>query len=236
MVLNSSLIAHRGDQENAVENTLSAFEAAAKAGARFVECDIQFTKELQPVVIHDDDLNRLCHRQGRVSGLTYDELKIFCSPCFELLSLSRLFFWLKENRQVTLFMEIKTDVLNRISAAELASVMQQAVPEELCPQIVIISYSAAILHACSKVLNCKLGWVTDSPLAIPEQIASVTSYVFTDVKHADQSGLWKELGVKLAVYTVNHPADIPLLIAKGVHLIETNNYSSMVAELSEQTF
>lgn len=68
-------IAHRGlhDLNNARwENTLSAFDAAAKADFA-IECDVHLTRDGGVVVFHDDDLQRLAGREGRISDLTVAE-------------------------------------------------------------------------------------------------------------------------------------------------------------------
>jgi len=69
--------AHRGlhDLENGVvENTLPAFIAARDAGFG-MELDIRFSKDLQVVVFHDDDLLRLAGDARKVRQLTLAELK-----------------------------------------------------------------------------------------------------------------------------------------------------------------
>ncbi|MDR6430811.1 glycerophosphodiester phosphodiesterase [Brucella pseudogrignonensis] len=68
-------IAHRGlhDLNNTRwENTLAAFDAAAKAGFA-IECDVHLTKDGGVIVFHDDDLERLTGQKGRVSDLTLEE-------------------------------------------------------------------------------------------------------------------------------------------------------------------
>jgi len=69
--------AHRGLHDLAagvVENTLPAFEAACRAGYG-IELDIQFSKDMQVVVFHDDDLKRLCGDGRRVFDCELCELK-----------------------------------------------------------------------------------------------------------------------------------------------------------------
>jgi glycerophosphoryl diester phosphodiesterase len=69
--------AHRGlhDIDNGVvENTLPAFIAARDAGYG-MELDIRFSKDMQVVVFHDDDLLRLAGDARRVRRLTLKELK-----------------------------------------------------------------------------------------------------------------------------------------------------------------
>ncbi|NOR20819.1 MAG: hypothetical protein GQ538_12110 [Xanthomonadales bacterium] len=53
------VIAHRGASADAPENTLAAMELAIKAGADFVEIDVQETRDGEVVVIHDSDLKKI---------------------------------------------------------------------------------------------------------------------------------------------------------------------------------
>ena len=69
--------AHRGlhdGNKTVVENTLQAFSAACDAGFG-MELDIQFSKDMQVVVFHDDDLARLTGVRRDVRELTLDELR-----------------------------------------------------------------------------------------------------------------------------------------------------------------
>ena len=65
-------IAHRGlhDSNNKIwENTLPAFSAAI-AGNYAIECDVHLTKDGEVIVFHDDVLDRLAGREGRICDLT----------------------------------------------------------------------------------------------------------------------------------------------------------------------
>lgn len=68
--------AHRGCCLKYPENTLIAFEAAAKLpGLTGIELDIQLTKDGEIVVIHDEELGRTTTGTGYVKDLTLAELK-----------------------------------------------------------------------------------------------------------------------------------------------------------------
>lgn len=69
--------AHRGlhDAEKA-ENSMSAFKAAVDHGFG-IELDIRLSKDNQLVVFHDDTLDRVCGRPGRVRDFTAAELATF---------------------------------------------------------------------------------------------------------------------------------------------------------------
>lgn len=71
--------AHRGLYDNtgdAPENTMLAFERALNAGFA-IECDVKLAADGEVVVFHDDDLKRLCGRDGKVEQFTSAQLAAF---------------------------------------------------------------------------------------------------------------------------------------------------------------
>lgn len=69
------LLAHRGDWRVAPENTLAALTAAMRVpGCDGVEFDVQLSRDGVPVVIHDDTLDRVQGRPGRVDAMDAAEL------------------------------------------------------------------------------------------------------------------------------------------------------------------
>jgi glycerophosphoryl diester phosphodiesterase len=60
-------IAHRGASAQAPENTIPAFEAAARLGATWVEFDVMLSADGVPVVIHDETLRRTTGVDGWVA-------------------------------------------------------------------------------------------------------------------------------------------------------------------------
>src|SRR5262245_5763037 len=67
-------IAHRGGAKRRPENTLIAFADALSVGVDAVECDVRLSRDGQPVVIHDETLDRTTDRTGLVATLTAEEL------------------------------------------------------------------------------------------------------------------------------------------------------------------
>ncbi|WP_239433670.1 glycerophosphodiester phosphodiesterase [Sporosarcina sp. ACRSL] len=70
-----TVFAHRGASGTCFENTISAFEEAARQKADGIEIDIQLTEDGVPVVIHDVDLNRIAGIRKSVSSIHSSELK-----------------------------------------------------------------------------------------------------------------------------------------------------------------
>ncbi len=68
--------AHRGCSMNMPENTIPAFIEAAKIpGITGIEFDVQFTKDGEIVVIHDETVDRTTENSGNVRDFTLEELQ-----------------------------------------------------------------------------------------------------------------------------------------------------------------
>ncbi|WP_337100391.1 glycerophosphodiester phosphodiesterase [Paenibacillus sp. YIM B09110] len=66
--------AHRGDTEDAPENSMPSITSAIDKGIQSVEIDVQLTKDGVPVLNHDYNLKRVSGVERRISELTYVEL------------------------------------------------------------------------------------------------------------------------------------------------------------------
>lgn len=74
-------INHRGYSSEAPENTLPAYKKSAEVGFEFVECDVQWTSDNIPVLLHDLTINRTgrnadgsaISEEIAIRDLTYEE-------------------------------------------------------------------------------------------------------------------------------------------------------------------
>ena len=69
------ILVHRGLTTKAPENTVAAVQAALDLGADGVEVDLQITADHEVVVFHDEDLERLTGRKGKVQDHRLVELE-----------------------------------------------------------------------------------------------------------------------------------------------------------------
>jgi len=69
------VIAHRGANREATENSWDAFEKAIAAGATRLELDVQLSRDGHAVVMHDDQLGRTTACKGRISTMNADDLR-----------------------------------------------------------------------------------------------------------------------------------------------------------------
>jgi len=222
------LVAHRGDQACAAENTLAAFSNAARAGACFMECDIQFTKDFIPLVLHDNWLGKLnIGSTAKASQLTYYELIEQIPPMYPLLTFKALLQWQAQYPDVTLFVELKPPILRRKSPAQTAHTILSMIPDAQQSQIILISQSALLVEACSHQFSGDVGWVAEH-----HRIPNVGfSYLFIPASCAKETMVWQQSGVICAVYTVDDAGQATSLLSSGIDLIETNYFDRMKKEL-----
>ena len=71
------IISHRGEHDNKQvrENTMAAFTRVAAAGAWGIELDVRWTRDLQPVVIHDSNTVRVFGINLEVATVCLSELQ-----------------------------------------------------------------------------------------------------------------------------------------------------------------
>lgn len=69
------VMAHRGEQSEAPENTMPAFQAAVDLGVDIIETDIHGTADGHILAYHDDSVERTTDRDGFLKDKTLDEVR-----------------------------------------------------------------------------------------------------------------------------------------------------------------
>ena len=123
------IIAHRGDYDNHIifENTIAAFDRAENQGVWGIEFDLRWTKDLNPVVIHDADLRRVFGLNHRIRQMTLTELKSCCPLVPSLAEMIQRY-----GKKIHLMIEIKAEhypdprAQNRILADLLSPLVPKA--------------------------------------------------------------------------------------------------------------
>lgn len=211
------IYAHRGNQAQAVENSLTAFQDAVTAGADGIECDLHLTADGALVVIHDEQLDRTTDSQGEISDLSLAQIQgaSLRFPDGRLTqdrvpSLPELLNLLRDlDFKGTLNLELKTDQKDYagIEAAVLAAV------EELAPDFDIVYssfnwYTLQRLKALAPgakiaalVEESLLPYLSHLPGLEPTAI-HLDRQLFQDEDLRTQFKQWP-----IRLWTVNDPAD-----------------------------
>lgn len=238
-----AIIAHRGHALKFPENTIIAFEAAIAAGARFLECDVQLSADLVPVLCHDSNLKRLCGRQGAVHRSTLAELRQLRASYPSrfggrfagnpLATLADFVALLLRHPGVTGFVEIKKASLKQFGVTPVVRTVA-ALLQPVKAQAVIISFSRKALLAAREHGWPQVGAVVKSwPQRTGRAEGSLRpDYLFCDAKGLPPSGMLSMPGTKIAVFEVGEASQALALGERGVDLVETFAVAELISELT----
>ncbi|MNN30478.1 Glycerophosphoryl diester phosphodiesterase [compost metagenome] len=153
-------VAHRGYSGKAPENTMSAINLAMQEPyVKWVEIDVQLSKDGIPFLIHDYTLNRTTNGRGPVKDKTWDELSQldagrWYSKSFIGERLVRLDDFLdKIKGRLRANIEIKThgNLYPNIEEKVISAVKQHRMENE----VVLTSFEPRVL-AKAKEISCKI--------------------------------------------------------------------------------
>lgn len=239
-------IAHRGYSELAPENTLAAFEKAAEYGFDTVECDISWTKDNVPVLLHDETINRTARKENgaklwfprKCSKLTYEELLKYDFGSYKgeefkgtkIPTLSEALECADEN-DLNLYLELKaTDDFDDTKAQILADAVIEAGLED---KVTWISFDENALKKMSEIMPAsRLGYLskvkpTEDTIKTLESLKTGENEVFLDIKASKMSdeadNLLDEAGFDFEAWTVDDLSTVDNLKEYDCLAITTNS-------------
>ena len=235
--------AHRGDRSQKPENTLSALRSAI-GKCDFIEIDVQLTKDLVPVIIHDDTLGRTSNvteidrfadrSPWRVSEFTLEELQIldfgtwFNHKCEPILTLEKALSYAKE-KNLFLNVEIK-DISDTFADEIVVKIIIDMIKITQTEHLVLLSsFNHKYLSMCKKISN-------DIPTAAlqvythPNDLINYLNSLQVNAYHpedriTDQRTVseLKEAGFFINVFTVNDAKRKEKLFEWGVNGVFTDS-------------
>ena len=241
------LIAHRGESDSFPENTIPAFKAATERGTQWVELDVQLTKDIVPVVMHDPDLKRFGKSDVTVESLTFNELQkidagSWKSPEFASLKIPSLNQVLNELEGVGVNIELKREIRpdKRLSAlAEITSIIKM---REMQKQVIISSFDDTFLKQSKQVMpDIATGLLFRFSFkkirkSIPELVREAGAEFFhCSVKQVNRA--WMDSlnthNIPCNVYTVNKMDQVMKLKKMGVAGIFSDRPAALSHEYEE---
>lgn len=234
------LVAHRGYASRYPENTLSSVTAALKAGACYIEIDIQMTSDGVPILLHDDTLLRTAGRSEKIHEMTIQSLSsVYASETdrFDdvfsnepVPTLAQLVELLLQWPKATVFIELKEESLDKLGAYMMVdSVMQ--ILEPIKDRAVLISYDDAAMRYAHISHSISIGWVIrewgDAALHCAQSLSPdyliCNHKKLPDTKNPMWPGDWQ-----WCLYEVIDPVLALDLTKKGAALIETMAIGDML--------
>ena len=230
--MKSKIWAHRGASFYAPENTLEAFDIAVKQKADGIELDVQLSKDGQPVVIHDETIDRVSDGTGYVRDYNLNELKkfnfgkLFPHFGFSVIPTLEEVYGLLKQTDLTINVELKTGIIFYEGIEEkLVNLAQRMNMEDRIIYSSFNHYSLLNLKKLKK--DAKIGLlvsdiyvdVLDYAVKLGADALHPMGYMLRLPGFIEES---KAKKMKLHVWTVDDEEEIKLLNAYGTDAIITN--------------
>lgn len=207
-------VAHRGYSTTAPENTLAAYRLAAQNGFSAVECDVEFTSDGVPVLLHDSTIDRTSNGTGNIAELTLEQVRAYdfgswksAAYANEKIPTFEEFIALCKELELHPYIEIK----NTISEAYAKTLYDIVAAAEMLDNVTWISFSSVSLGLIRDLDNtARLGYVvsdvTSDTVTVAQGLKTEENEVFIDCYYsldADDVSLCKNAGFALEVWTVD---------------------------------
>jgi glycerophosphoryl diester phosphodiesterase len=244
-MLTDRLVAHRGYPKCFPENTLLGISKAIEAGAHFVETDILFSADHQPVLYHDTLMNRISGLENAVHLLNLSELTHL--PASEpgrlgsqfnhetVTPLIALVDLLSVHPEVTAFIELKRSGIH-LEGIEQAYNIVTKVLKPVARQCVLISFSDKFIHYAWEQGYPRLGMVlkqwdelTQSPLSEIQP-----EFIFCDREQVPDGVTLDYIESTVVVYEIEDPEQAIEWFDRGADMIETFDIGGMIDSLAHR--
>lgn len=242
---NINVVAHRGYCEEMPENTISSFKAAAEAGFSTIECDVSWTKDGVPVILHDKIINRTARMPDgqkiseklKCSALNYEELKEFDFGIYKgeqyagekIPSFFEMLDCAKENN-LNVYVELKD--YSGFGAEKAKLLVQSVIDAGLEDNITWISFKPEHLKLISQYLpEARLGLlheksVSEKTIETLETLKNGENEVFLDLKFSKMTPFVNEIldknNIPFEAWTLNDGLYLKDLYEYGCEGITTD--------------
>ena len=237
-----TLIAHRGEPETWPENSLAGFAGVLAAGACHIETDVQLTRDGVAVLSHDPSLARISGHDLEIATSDYAAMRDLPAGepdrfgiRFADLRLARLEEFvalLQQWPQANAFIEIKPASIDAHGMETVVNTVLQLL-EPVLSQCTLISFDLEALAYARTQRQLPVGWVIPewTPVNREHAAALAPQYLFCNRKRLPPPAepLWPG-DWNWVVYTVNEATEIAQFTARGIHMLETNTISTLLAD------
>ncbi|MEN3752790.1 glycerophosphodiester phosphodiesterase [Mangrovibacter yixingensis] len=228
------IVAHRGGGKLAPENTLAAIDLGIARGFKMFECDAKLSHDSEIFLLHDDTLERTSNAWGVAGEMNWDVLnkvdagswfgKAFAGEPLALLSdvAERC---RQQNVMVNIEIKPTTGVETR-TGTEVALAAQQlwaGMATPLLSSFSVEALAAAQLAAPELPRGLLLDEWDDNWQELTSRLGCVSIHLNHQLLDEARVTALKNAGLRILVYTVNHPERARTLMQWGVDCICTDN-------------
>ncbi len=240
--MNLDIFAHRGVSINYPENTLAAFQAAAKLPIAGVELDVHLTADKEVVVIHDETIDRTSNGSGYVKDFTLQQLRTFDFGSWfsrefgdEVIPTLGEVLELFAGTNHRINIELKTDIIAYEGIEAL--VLKEVAAQQMTERVIISSFNHESLQTVSKIAPYieSAALFAEVLVDFPTYIALIPAkalHVSLPTSFRKSVKLALTEGATVRVYTVNEQRDARSLQQLGVQAIFTDDPEKILRALS----
>jgi len=224
-------VAHRGNCEHHIENTLESVESAINNGIKHIEIDVQLTQEGLPVVFHDNNLKVLLGIDKNMAETSYTRLsKTPLQPrkvnpiktdYFAPL-LSQIVLLIKQHKNITLYVEVKNINFQYFSYQHVYKTLIKTL-KPIINQVVIIGFSYRFLRLVKKNSSTPIAYVLPSWQQYSSKMLKnlQPEIIFTDITIIPTNETFHTKKEKWVAYEVSSIKKAKQLITQGIFGLES---------------
>ncbi|TYL44479.1 glycerophosphodiester phosphodiesterase family protein [Dickeya sp. ws52] len=230
-VVKEALIAHRGAPSLAPENTLIAMHKAAQRGATWLEVDVKLTRDCQPVIIHDDRVDRTTNGRGLVAGLTLAEIRRLEARAqygeafagVTIPTLQELITCVLE-LDMGLQLELKPTAGDDVETAEVALAVLKSMWPANRERLFLSSFSVRSIQAAARLMpDVPRAFAVvvppKKPLALLQETHCQILHCLSELLDEDAQRILTDSGIEYAVAVVNDAAQARRFLDNGAQTV-----------------
>lgn len=224
------VIGHRGAKEYAPENTLTSIYKAASIGTKWVEVDVKLTKDKQPIIFHDETVDRCTNGSGKISEITLEKIrKLDAGSWFDKKFTNEKIPTLKEVFDVVvklglgLNLEIKPCLGHDIETTQIAlETLNLELPKN--HPLLLSSFSVKSLKEIKRIApHLPLGYLMNEQVKnwqeIAKEINASTICIGDEECMVSHINEYLSYGKPVIIYTVNNTERAVKLFEMGVSCV-----------------
>lgn len=237
-----NIFAHRGVSKHYPENTLAAFQAAAKLPIAGVELDVHMTQDGEVVVIHDEKINRTSNGKGFVKDMTLAQLRTFDFGSWfnkkfkgEKIPILREVLEVFENTNHFINIELKSDVF--VYAGLEEAVLREVKEKNMQSRVIISSFDHTAIVRMKKIapaIACAVLFsnITMHPETYRKALGIEALHVSRHVARRRPIREAIEQGAIVRAYTVNRVEEARQLAEIGINSIFTDDPMLFLSQIN----
>lgn len=213
---------HRGYSAVAPENTLPAYILSKKMGFNYAECDVSFTSDGVPMLLHDSTIDRTSNGSGTLSQMTYSQVRQYDfgswkSSAYAGTVIPTLAEFLDLCKSIMLFPYLELKSNGNYTQAQIEQIVDSVHSYGMKGKVSYISFSATYLGYVKDYDDeARLGFLTgawsSSDVTTCQGLQTTKNEVFYDVNYSVISSTMisamQAAGIPIEAWTINSSSTI----------------------------